>query len=304
MNSPVILFCYNRLDALKLTIEHLKHNYLAGSTELYIFSDGAARLSDCKQVDQVREYLQTIEGFKEVHIQLSDVNKGLATSIIEGVTKVLKIHESVIVLEDDLLTSTNFLNYMNQSLEFYQGNKKVFSISGYTFPILFPQVYIYDNYFTKRGSSWGWGTWRNRWESVDWQVSDYSDFAKNPTVRKKFNLMGSDMADMLDKQMKGKINSWAIRWCYHQFKTDTFTAFPAESKIQNIGFSAAATHTSSVQESRFATSLDDSNRLSFKLNPFVSLNNLLVKQFVKRYSVITRLKYKALSLIQYKISFL
>ncbi|EOR94569.1 hypothetical protein ADIARSV_2167 [Arcticibacter svalbardensis MN12-7] len=292
------------MDGLKLTIEHLKQNYLAASTDLYIFSDGAAKIADSKQVDLVRDYLQTIDGFKEVNIQTSAVNKGLAKSIIDGVTEVLKIHESVIVLEDDLLTSTNFLNYMNQSLEFYKENKKVFSVSAYSFPILFPQVYIYDNYFTKRGSSWGWGTWRNRWESVDWQVSDYDDFAHNPIARKKFNQMGSDMADMLDKQMKGKVNSWAIRWCYHQFKTDTFTAFPSQSKIQNIGFSAAATHTSSVQQSRFATIMDDSNRQSFKLNPFVSLNSLIVKQFVKRYSVITRLKYKALSLIQYRISFL
>lgn len=297
MPSPVIIFCYNRLDNLKRTVENLQYNPESGATELYIFSDGPSKDADNHRVAAIREYLPSITGFRELHIINSERNKGLAKSIIEGVTEVLKIHETVIVLEDDLLTSTNFLSYMNKSLDFYKDNKKVLSISGYSFPIRFPQVYVYDNYFTKRSSSWGWGTWRSRWNAVDWEVKDYQDFASNPAARKRFNLMGSDMAGMLDRQMKGKISSWAIRWCYHQFKTDTYTAFPSLSKIQNIGFGEAATHTSSIQKSRFATSLDTTDRQIFKLNPFVSLNSSLIRQFVRKYSVVTRLKYKALSLI-------
>jgi len=297
MPSPVIIFCYNRLDNLKRTVENLQRNTQAGLTELYIFSDGPSKEADKDKVAAIREYVPTISGFKELNIVNSKQNKGLAKSIIEGVTEVLKKHETVIVLEDDLLTSTNFLSYMNESLNFYRDNRKVLSISGYSFPITFPQVYVYDNYFTKRSSSWGWGTWRNRWNTVDWDVKDYNDFARNPAARKKFNLMGSDMAGMLDKQMKGKISSWAIRWCYHQFKTDTYTAFPSFSKVRNIGFGEAATHTSSIQQSRFATSLDTTGVQVFKLNPFASLNNSLIRQFVKKYSVVTRLKYKALSLI-------
>jgi hypothetical protein len=297
MPSPVVIFCYNRLDNLKRTVENLQRNALAGLTELYIFSDGPSKEADKDKVAAIREYIATIGGFKELNIVNSQQNKGLARSIIEGVTQVLQKHETVIVLEDDLLTSRNFLSYMNESLNFYKDNKKILSISGYSFQITFPQVYVYDNYFTKRSSSWGWGTWRNRWNSVDWEVKDYNDFARDPAARKKFNLMGSDMAGMLDKQMKGKISSWAIRWCYHQFKTDTYTAFPSLSKVQNIGFGEAATHTSSIQRSRFATSLDATDTQLFKLNPFVSLNNSLIRQFVKRYSIVTRLKYKALSLI-------
>lgn len=297
MLSPVIIFCYNRLDNLQRTVENLQLNTLAAHTELYVFSDGPSKAADVDKVAAVRSYLPSITGFKQVNVASSAENKGLARSIIEGVTEVLTKHEAVIVLEDDLLTSTNFLSYMNESLSFYQSNKKVLSVSGYTFPISFPQVYVYDNYFTRRSSSWGWGTWRNRWNAVDWEVKDYQEFTTNTLARKRFNMMGSDMAAMLDKQMRGKISSWAIRWCYHQFKTDTYTAFPALSKVQNIGFGEAATHTASIQQSRFATSLDKTGSETFKLSPFVSLNQALIKQFVKRYSVITRLKYKALSLI-------
>ncbi|WP_256010001.1 sugar transferase [Desertivirga xinjiangensis] len=291
---PVILFCYKRLDHLKETVEHLSKNFLAGSTDLYIYSDAAGKPSDEQDILDVRAYLKTISGFKTVSVIKAEKNKGLARSIIEGVTDVLKVHEAAIVLEDDLITSTNFLSYMNDSLRFYRDNHKVFSISGYSFPINLPSQYHFDNYFTQRASSWGWATWRDRWEHVDWTVSDYHEFSKSTRIQKDFNRMGSDLSGMLIRQMNGKINSWAIRWCYHQFKTKTFTAFPVISKIQNIGFGTAATHTSAVMKSRFATELDGSNKDNFHFNGEVSISPAIIKQFVSRYSILTRLKYKAM----------
>lgn len=305
MTYPVVIFCYNRLDCLRLTIEHLKKNALAPVTDLFIFSDGAAREDDIEKVNLLREYLKSVTGFRQVITTESSTNKGLAKSIIEGVSQVLKTHEGVIVLEDDLLTSTNFLDFMTESLEFYKNNKRVFSVSGYSKPINFPVYHIYDNYFTRRGSSWGWATWRNRWLTVDWDINDYHSFFIDHSARRKFNEMGSDMCGMLDKQMKGKINSWAIRWCYHQFKTDSYSVFPSVSKVQNIGFQDSATHTRPIQQKRFATELDTSGTKHFKFNPFVRLDGVIISQFVKQFSLATRLKYKALSLIpKQAISFL
>ena len=38
--APIVIFSYNRLAHLKITISALKKNYLAKSSELIIFSDG------------------------------------------------------------------------------------------------------------------------------------------------------------------------------------------------------------------------------------------------------------------------
>ncbi|WP_207532065.1 sugar transferase [Desertivirga arenae] len=294
---PVIIFCFKRQDHLKQTIDCLKENYLAPDTDLYIFSDAARRLDETADVSDVRNYLRTVTGFKSVTIKEAVENKGLAKSIISGVTEVLEQHDAAIVLEDDLLTSKNFLNFMNQSLVHYQNNLKVFSVAGYTFPIRKPKDFQHDNYFTMRGSSWGWATWRNRWETVDWEVSDWKEFSNDKGAQREFNRMGSDLSGMLAKQMDGKISSWAIRWCYHQFKTSTYTVFPTVSKIQNIGFGSAATHTSAVMQSRFATVLDNSGKTDFNFNDKVSLQPDLIKQFINRYSILTRLKYKAMGYI-------
>ena len=296
MMYPVILFCYNRLDTLKLTVASLRKNSLAASTELYIFSDASNKPADVDKVKEVRQFIHSIDGFKTVFVTEADQNKGLARSIIDGVSLILKTHEAAIVLEDDLLTSPNFLSYMNQCLEYYQSNHKIFSVSGYTVPIKFPESQVYDNYFTRRGSSWGWGIWKNRWMSIDWEIPEYKEFSKDVAARKRFNKMGSDLAGMLDKQMTGKINSWAIRWCYHQFKTDCYTVFPNKSKVQNIGFTEAATHTNTFQLTRFYTKLDESTTERFKLNPFPKLDDVVIKQFTKTYSIATRIKYKLLGL--------
>ena len=148
--SPIILFVYKRLETLSKTVESLQANKLASESDLYIFSDAEKYQSDKVKVQEVRNYIKKITGFRKVIIFESKVNKGLANSIIEGVTKVLIKHDSVIVIEDDLVSSPNFLRFMNDTLSFYKTEQKIFSITGFSIPILTKSEY--DIYFTKR--SW------------------------------------------------------------------------------------------------------------------------------------------------------
>lgn len=290
--APIVLFCYNRPDTLAQTIQALQKNHLANESELIIFSDGAKGREDIKKVENVRTYLTAIEGFRRVIIYESQHNKGLANSIISGVTQVLEDYNRVIVLEDDLVSSLNFLTFMNEALEFYRNEPKVFSIAGFSVPI--KGFNEYDVYFTHRSNSTGWATWRDRWEPIDWKVSDYNTFKKDKSKRKLFNRMGSDMTSMLDRQMTGEINSWAIRWCYHQFKKDLFSVHALVSKIDNIGFTPDASNTKETYN-RFKTVLDQSNQVNFNFSPNIKLDSKIVGQFTKPFSIGSRIKYKILN---------
>ncbi|RYG50011.1 MAG: glycosyltransferase, partial [Chitinophagaceae bacterium] len=239
--APIVLFCYNRPDTLKHTVESLRENYWADESDLFIFSDGAKKPADEPLVAEVRAYLKTITGFKTVIIKEAPANKGLANSIIGGVNEVINRYDKVIVLEDDLVSSSNFLVYMNNGLDYYRENAKVFSITGFSIPIR--GVSENTVYYTQRANSCGWGTWKDRWNEIDWEVKDYAMLMSNRATRRAFNKMGSDMTGLLVKQKTGKINSWAIRWCYHQFKHDLFSVHPVVSKIKNIGYAKGATHT-------------------------------------------------------------
>ena len=288
--APIALFCYKRLDTLKQTIEALQKNYLATESELFIFSDGPKKPADESVIAEIRNYLKTVTGFTKTTVIEAPANKGLATSIISGVTEILNNYGKIIVLEDDLITSRNFLVYMNRGLDYYENNQKIFSVGAFSIPI--KGLNRNTVYFTQRADSCGWGTWKDRWSSIDWDVKDYPALMKNHAAKKAFNRMGSDMTSLLTKQQQGKINSWAIRWCYHQFKYDLLSVHPVVSKIKNIGFASPdATHTKELFN-RFETSLDTNDAIETDFNVPVGLEKKVIRQFVRPYTIPNRVWYK------------
>lgn len=284
--APICLFTYNRLAETKKTIEALQKNFLANESRLYIYSDAGRTKEDVNKVSKVRDYLRSISGFKSVKIFESLINKGLANSVITGVSKTLKSHNSVIVLEDDLVTSPNFLDFLNQSLKFYEDDNKIFSVSGYTLNL--PSLPgDNDCYFGYRASSWGWGIWSNRWQVIDWDVADYEKFKRNKISQKKFRRGGSDLPRMLSNQMSGRIDSWAIRFCYHQFCNNLITVFPTSSKLISIGFSNEATNT--FGSKRFHTPIDKELKRDFCFTKFNKINPKIINEFASKFSIKNRI---------------
>lgn len=245
MQAPVVLFVYNRTDHTKQVIEALSHNDGAADTEVFIYSDAAADETEEGNVRQVRQYLEEVQRqtwFKNVSIILAEQNKGLEKSIIEGVTNIMNRYGRAIVLEDDIVTAPDFLNFMNQALDYYEDDEKIWSISGYTAPSKKIRKSKKDIFIGYRGICWGWASWADRWRKIDWQVSDYQKFVKDKRKQREFNKAGADMTMLLHKQQRGEIRSWAIRWCYQQFKEGMLTVFPCRTKVNNIGLDGSGTN--------------------------------------------------------------
>lgn len=243
--APIALFAYKRMDKLQECLKALEKNYGVESTVLYVFCDGPKKKEDIADVQQVREYLQAYRvksKFEEICIIESKKNKGLANSIIGGVTEVVNKHGKVIVVEDDLITTNDFLQYMNDALDFYQDMKEYGSISAYTLPMKQLNKYSKDIYVTRKGECWGWGTWQDRWNEVDWSVNDFNEYYNDKKRRKAFDSIEYGLDNMLVMQMNGKIDSWAVRWCYHLFFHNLLTVYPKVSKTLNIGFDGSGTH--------------------------------------------------------------
>lgn len=265
--APIALFVYNRIDTLKQTVEALQKNYLAPESELIIFSDAGKDQKDQLSVQVVREYLKTIVGFKTIIIHEAAYNKGLATSIIEGVTMVLDDYESIIVLEDDLIISKNFLDFINQALEFYKKDEKIFSVSGWSLKLETIKRIKFDNYVHLRMSSWGWGIWKDKWTQIPWEKNYYINYLSDKKIENGFKKVSPDLPRMLKKYISGKNQSWAIRASFFQFLNNKYTVAPKMSKVNNIGFGKGATHT------KFHNFYDDkidtthSRVFSFEENP-------------------------------------
>lgn len=282
MLAPVILFVYNRPEHTIKTIEALSKNEFAKESPFFIFSDAAKNEKSSERVRAVRDYLGTLKEkkyFKSLTITEAKINKGLAKSVIDGVSEIINEYDKVIVLEDDLITTPDFLTYMNDALNYYNNLDKVWSISGYNIPIEFPEDYKSEVYYSYRGCSWGWATWKNRWNQVDWDVKDYAEFKKSKNLRNQINRGGRDMAYMLDAQIEGKIDSWAIRWCYSQSKKNSLTVYPVKSRIKNIGLDGSGTH--SGVSSHYNLEIDKNIKKCNFSNP--ELNEFILRNFQNHY---------------------
>lgn len=241
MLAPIILFVYNRLFHTKKTIEALKQNLLASESQLYIYSDGYKNDKDKETVIEVRNYLKTIKGFKKISIIEQTENKGLSKSIIHGITEIINKYEKAIILEDDIVTSPYFLNFMNDSLNFYQGIKKIWHISGWNYPIA--NENLQSTFLWRTMNCWGWATWKDRWEKYEKNPKKLiNTFTKDDINR--FNLDGAtNFWEQVSKNKKNEMNTWAIFWYAIIFQNNGLCLNPSKSFVDNIGFDGSGTNT-------------------------------------------------------------
>ncbi len=243
MNAPICLFVYKRVQTTKLMLESLLRCPECKDSDLYVFMDEARNDFESADVEKVRALFDNLEGFKSFHPYPARMNKGMARSVIDGVNTVMKEHEAVIVLEDDLVVAPDFLSFMNQALETYKSRNDIWSISGYT-----PQLKELESrkpdevFLVPRAQCWGWATWRDRWELVDWEVSDFDKIKKDKAMRDNFNRGGNDLFPTLEMEHRERIESWAVRWAYAAAQHNMWTVNPVQSKVQNIGLKSSQSH--------------------------------------------------------------
>lgn len=296
--APIVVFAFNRPDVLKATLNSLKDNQLSKESDLYIFIDGPRNINDVKKIEEVTDICNQLIGFKTITIKKSDKNKGLAPSIISGVTEIIDRYGKVIVVEDDLYLSKSFLIYMNQMLDAYENEAKVFQISGFGVKIIRPQSYKADVYFNIRAQCWSWGTWKDRWNSIDWDIKDYNLFIRNRREQYLFNKAGSDMSGMLKRYKKGVINSWYIRFCYSMFKQNRFSVCPIRSLVINNGFGSDATHCHNYN--RYKTDFDYVGKDSFCMPKYPPvIDRRIQKQVIFYWSIPYRIYGKLLTFLSY-----
>ena len=240
--APIIVFAYDRPDHLRRTLDALSRNELASQSELYIYCDGAKENASAEQVERIRENRKVAhgaDGFKSITIIEREKNVGLKANIVEAVTEIVNKYGRVITLEDDIVTSTGFLRYMNDSLELYKDDEQVMHISGYMWPHRYrlPETFFYPVPYP----GGGWATWARAWQH-------YSDDAEALYQSWKdrwdeFNLFGGDyLQKQLIANYKGEMNTWFIKWHAVMLHRKGLTLYPRQSLTNNIGFDSLATN--------------------------------------------------------------
>lgn len=238
--APIALFVYSRPWHTRQTIEALQRNARAGDSRLFIFSDAARTPEKVAAVDEVRDYVRRVAGFRSVTIIERRENLGLANSIIDGVSRLCTEHGSVIVLEDDMVTAPYFLTYMNDGLERYAGEPMVASIHGYMYPVASS---LPETFFIRGADCWGWATWQRAWQHFNPDGQFLLDELERRSLTGAFDFSDSyPYTQMLHDQIAGRNDSWAVRWYASTFLKGMLTLYPGRSLIQNIGTDGSGSH--------------------------------------------------------------
>lgn len=270
--APIGISTYARLQHLQQTIATLQKNALAEQSELFVFSD-APRAGDEEKVASVRGYLRTVDGFKAVHIIERESNSRTANSR-GGLRMLLDRFGKVIFLEEDIITAPGFLTYMNQALEKYEGNDRVFSVAGYCPPINIPANYKHDAFFLRRYNGWGLGIWKNRYDRIKYITpEEYEQFAADKKRAKSFVENGMDMLGMLKLDAYGEIDAGDVKAMYAQFLSGQYTVYPSKSLTRNIGFDGTGTQCG--ESSRF--DVIQSDKTTFCLPECLIVDRRIVK---------------------------
>ena len=288
--APIVLFLYNRLKHTEQTVAALQKNDLAQQSDLYVFCDGPkqnATIEQIAKVQEVQSFAEHISGFKNVYLTKQSQNKGLANSVINGVSNIIKKHGRVIVVEDDIITHPFFLRFMNDVLSFYEKDKRIYKIGGMTDEIDFPKNYNKDVLVSQRVESWGWATWADRWFSAEWDITKYPIFRKRRRKDiSKFCRGGDDLWPMLQAQAKGEIDSWAVRWQYNMSQQNKWCLRPVYSFVTNVGLDGSGVHCGSSDTGTAKTTplyrLDSYN---IKLEHNIKENGRIRESYRRYYSI-------------------
>ncbi|MCC3375999.1 sugar transferase [Cohnella sp. REN36] len=279
-NHAVIFFIYNRPDHTAKVLEGLKKNRI---TKMYVFSDGPRAEKDVPLVEETRNLIRNID-WCEVEAEYSPSNKGLANSVIYGVTKVFqKGYESVIVLEDDCVPSDNYIHFMKSTLDYYKNVPHVMHVSGFGLPI--KRYTKADVYFTPFPCSWGWGTWANDWLSCNFDdIDNYERLLTKKDELYDFNYCGEGMSSMLQMQLDKRVNSWLIRWYYHIYNRNGRCVWSYESMIDNKGFDGTGAHKMKFDRFNQRNKQQVTGKQNFQMENDLNYHPALIREF-RRYFI-------------------
>ncbi|TKT87650.1 hypothetical protein [Dyadobacter frigoris] len=235
--APIALFVYNRPNHTIRTISALQTNHLAKESDLFIFSDAPKNELANDSVEEVRKFIKSISGFKSITIIERDINYGLVKSISEGVTDIIDRFDKIIVVEDDLITHKQFLEYMNKSLDLYKNKQDVHEITGYSYINTKSISLENQSYFLKISSTWGWATWSDRWIKFSDGLTGIESLHNDSKLKYQFNYNNSyNYYKLVNDNKKGIVKSWGIVWYWNIFKNNGLTLYPTETLIDQIGF--------------------------------------------------------------------
>ena len=247
LKCPVVMIGYSRSWTLKQSLYNLAQCYDVNERDIFLFLDAPSKVADQIKCDDMYKTAKQVKDTILPRLQIikRSYNFGVPGNLIAAINQVTNEYGRAIFFEDDVLVSRTFLQYEDRALDFYQDDDRIFCINGYQHPNLHvPRTYRYDIYLAPRNSAWGFGIWRNRWESIDFDMKDWNRYKEYADNLIRLEKAGIDISGMIERQLSGKIHTWDVQCTFHMMRNNMFAIDPRYGMTKNIGFGSEGVHCS------------------------------------------------------------
>jgi glycosyltransferase involved in cell wall biosynthesis len=236
MYSPVLITVYNRPLKLRDCINSLLSNKEAQKTDLYIAIDLPHKKEDESAHKDIIHYCKTIKGFKSINPIIREINLGPRDNMLEAMMQLFNIYPYITTIEDDNVVSPNFLDYMNNALEFYGDDNRIYNITGYNYPFQMPSEYKYSSFLWQGCSGYSNGWWKSKYEPSYLQLNNFNEFLTDRSkLTEFFNMANHTLPVIFSGLNKGIIYGDAAV-SYNLFSNNRYQLFPTVSKVRNTGY--------------------------------------------------------------------
>jgi hypothetical protein len=233
--TPLAIFTYNRPSHTRQTLEAAARCKRFDECEVVIFCDGLKNEVHRVSVEATREVVQAWSQNHPARIVIREQNLGLKKSIETGVGDLCRQYGRVIVLEDDILVSEAFIDFMLLALDHYENDDRVMQVAGFTFPFA-PQA-AQGAMLLPLSTTWGWATWERAWQHYNPDPTHAHAVLQDRKKAKSFDLEGAyPYTDMLAGVAEGKTQSWGVLFWFVVWHRGGLVVYPLQSLVQNIGF--------------------------------------------------------------------
>lgn len=248
----VAIVFFNRPKSLKETFEAVSS---VRPSRLYLIQDGARydRPDDIDKIQQCRQIVSHVDWDCKVIQDYSSKNLGCGMRMFSGVSNAFKTEEFLVIVEDDIVISKDFLPFCKEMSERYKNDERIGRVCGMN------HLGIYQNcpnsyFFSSRGGScWGWATWKRVWKDIEWNFKCAQDkYTMNiyPLTAQPHSI-GYGFRKMVETRVASmacgkKQSSWSVQFIFTAcFLQNRLTIVPSKNQISNIGLGEENVHSTS-----------------------------------------------------------
>ncbi len=244
--TPVLFLVFNRPETTRRVLEAIRR---VQPGRLYVAADGvrADHAEDKERCEKVLDLIRSgIDWDCDVKYLSRSRNLGCKHAVSSAITWFFQNVDEGIIIEDDCLPAPQFFHFCTALLARYRDVPRVAHVCGFNCQrgrVRGDGSYYFSRYF----HVWGWASWRRAWSGYDVEMRDYRAFLESGCLDNLFERrsLREYWREIFDATAAGKVNTWDYQWVYRNFKEDRLAVVPNFNMMENIGFGASATHTSS-----------------------------------------------------------